>query len=46
LDERVARPNIKQQLPSYFRKEMKVVDSPNNCAEQIVEFWEKQREKL
>ncbi|UCE28751.1 MAG: ATP-dependent DNA helicase [Candidatus Bathyarchaeota archaeon] len=45
LDERVTRQNIKQQLPNYFQKEMKIVESPNTCAEQIVEFWEKQQKK-
>ncbi len=41
LDERVFRPSIKQQLPSYYRKEMKIVGNPFDCAEQIKRFWEK-----
>ena len=43
LDERVTRPSIKQQLPSYFQKEMKIVRSPIDCAQQIRKFWEKHR---
>jgi len=39
LDERVIRPNIKQQLPSYYQKEMKTIRSPIHCAEQIKKFW-------
>jgi DNA excision repair protein ERCC-2 len=46
LDERVTRPNIKQQLPRYFQKEMKIVGDPNSCAGQIAEFWEEQQKKL
>ena len=41
LDERVTRPSIKQQLPSYYQKEMKIVRNPIDCAEQIKKFWEK-----
>jgi len=40
LDERVIRPSIKQQLPSYYQKEMKIVRNPIDCAEQIKKFWE------
>jgi len=43
LDERVNHPSIKQQLPSYYQKEMKTVRSPIDCAQQIREFWEKHR---
>lgn len=46
LDERVTRPNIKQQLPSYYQKEMKTVGSPINCAEQIKKFWKERHKKL
>jgi len=46
LDERVTRPNIKQQLPSYFQKEMKIVGKPIDCAEQIRKFWEKHHKNL
>jgi len=46
LDERVTRPSIKQQLPSYFQKEMKIVGSSIDCAEQIRKFWEKHHKKL
>ncbi|MCW3976539.1 MAG: ATP-dependent DNA helicase [Candidatus Bathyarchaeota archaeon] len=42
LDERVTRPNIKNQLPSYYQTEMKIVRNPIDCAEQIRKFWEKQ----
>jgi len=41
LDERVTRPSIKQQLPNYYQKEMKIVRSSIDCAEQIKKFWEK-----
>lgn len=46
LDERVTRPSIKQQLPSYFQKEMKIVRGSIDCAEQIRNFWEKHHKKL
>jgi len=46
LDERVTRPSIKQQLPSYFQKEMKSIGSSVDCAEQIRKFWEKHHKKL
>jgi len=46
LDERVIRPSIKQQLPSYYRKEMKIVGNPIDCAEQIKRFWEKHHQKI
>jgi DNA excision repair protein ERCC-2 len=46
LDERVTRSSIKQQLPSYYQKEMKIVGSPISCAEQIKKFWEEQHRKL
>ncbi len=39
LDERVTHPSIKQQLPSYYQKEMEIVNSPINCAHKIREFW-------
>jgi DNA excision repair protein ERCC-2 len=42
LDERVTRPNIKQLLPSYYQKEMKIVKNPRECGENIMDFWEKQ----
>jgi len=45
LDERVTRPGIKEQLPSYYQKEMKIVRNPADCAEQIKKFWEKHRKK-
>ncbi len=46
LDKRVTRPNIKQQLPSYYQKEMKIVRNPIDCAEQIKKFWEKHNKIL
>ena len=39
LDSRVAQPNIKQQLPGYFQKEMRTVKTPQDCAKQIRDFW-------
>jgi DNA excision repair protein ERCC-2 len=42
LDERVTRPSIKKQLPSYYQNEMKIVRNPIDCAEQIRKFWKKQ----
>ena len=46
LDERVTRPSIRQQLPSYFQKEMRIVGGPIDCAEQIRNFWEKHHKKM
>jgi len=46
LDERVTCPSIKQQLPSYFQKEMKIVGSPTDCVEQIMSFWEEHHRKI
>jgi len=43
LDERVTRPNIKHQLPSYYQKEMKIVKNPMECGENITKFWKKHR---
>ena len=43
LDERVTRPNIKQLLPSYFQKEMKIIKTPMDCGDAITEFWNKRR---
>jgi len=47
LDERVTRPNIKKQLPSYYQKELKTTRNQVDCAKQIRRFWENQngREK-
>jgi DNA excision repair protein ERCC-2 len=39
LDERVAQPRIKRSLPSYFQNEMKLVESPRECVEEIRRFW-------
>lgn len=39
LDERLTHPHIRQQLPSYFQKEMKIVEGPKDCARNISEFW-------
>jgi len=41
LDERVTRPSVKQQLPSYYQKEMKIALNPIDCAKKIRKFWEK-----
>ncbi len=41
LDERVIRPHIQQQLPSYYRKEMKIIGNPIDCTEQIKKFWKR-----
>ncbi len=46
LDERVTRPSIKQLLPNYFQKEMKIVRTPIDCAKRIRKFWEKHHKKL
>ena len=40
LDERITQPHIRQQLPSYYQKEMIAVKSPSDCAERIKSFWE------
>jgi len=45
LDERVTRPSIKRQLPTYYQKEMKIVRNPIDCAEQIKKFWEEHHKK-
>ncbi|MBT8171548.1 ATP-dependent DNA helicase [Candidatus Bathyarchaeota archaeon] len=41
LDERVTRLNIKQLLPKYYQQEMKILKNPNECKNNIVEFWKK-----
>lgn len=43
LDERVTRPDIRQLLPSYYRKEMKMVKNPMECGENITKFWKEDR---
>jgi len=43
LDERVARPDIRRLLPSYYQKEMRIVGNPVECRENIAAFWEKHR---
>ncbi len=43
LDERVTRPDIRQLLPSYYRKEMKMVKNPMECGENITKFWNEHR---
>jgi DNA excision repair protein ERCC-2 len=43
LDGRVAHPNIKQQLPFYFQKEMRIAKSAVDCNELIKGFWKKSR---
>ena len=39
LDERVTRPNIKQLLPSYYQKEMKILKNQMDCGDAISNFW-------
>jgi len=39
LDERVTRPNIKQLLPSYYQKEMKILKNQMDCGDSISDFW-------
>ncbi len=43
LDERITRPDIRQLLPSYYQKEMRIVKNPMECGENVTEFWEKHR---
>ncbi len=43
LDERVTRPDIRQLLPNYYQKEMKLVKNPMECGENITKFWDKHR---
>jgi len=43
LDERVTRPDIRQLLPSYYQKELKMVNNPIECGENITKFWDKNR---
>jgi DNA excision repair protein ERCC-2 len=43
LDERVTRPEIRQLLPSYYQKEMKLVKNPMECGENVTKFWNKHR---
>jgi len=43
LDERVTRSDVRQLLPSYYQKEMKLVKNPMECGENIKQFWEKHR---
>jgi DNA excision repair protein ERCC-2 len=44
LDGRIAHPDIKQQLPLHFQKEMRIAKSAAECNELIKEFWKKPRE--
>jgi DNA excision repair protein ERCC-2 len=39
LDERVAQSKIRRCLPNYFQHEMKLVESPLECEEEIGRFW-------
>jgi DNA excision repair protein ERCC-2 len=43
LDERVARPNVKRQLPKYMQQELTVVKGPTDCSEKIERFWQEHR---
>jgi len=43
LDERVTQPNIKNLLPNYYQNEMKIVNNPMECGDNITKFWEKHR---
>ena len=45
LDERVTRPDIRQLLPSYYQKEMKMVKNPMECGEKIAKFWDTHRKQ-
>ncbi len=39
LDGRVAQPSIRNQLPEYYQREMKIVTSPTKCKQSIDQFW-------
>jgi len=39
LDERVTHANIRQLLPSYYQREMKILKSPMDCGDAISKFW-------
>ena len=39
LDERVAKPNVKRQLPKYLQQEMIIIRDAAECAKKIEEFW-------
>jgi DNA excision repair protein ERCC-2 len=43
LDERVTHPSIKQQLPSYYQKEIITIENAAECAEKIRQFWRQQQ---
>ncbi|MCW4016415.1 MAG: DNA repair helicase, partial [Candidatus Bathyarchaeota archaeon] len=43
LDERIIHPNIRQLLPNYYQKEMKVLKDSRECGECITQFWNKHR---
>jgi DNA excision repair protein ERCC-2 len=43
LDERINRPDIKRLLPSYYQKELGIVENPVECGEKITGFWDKHR---
>ena len=43
LDERITRPDIRQLLPSYYQKEMRIVKNPVECGENIAGFWMEHR---
>jgi len=44
LDERITHPDIRQLLPSYYQKEMKIVSDPMECGENISKFWDKHKD--
>lgn len=46
LDQRVTCPRIKQQLPTYYQKEMKTVAAPTDCDKEVRRFWQNIRERL
>jgi len=41
LDERITKPEIRFQLPSYIKKEMKIIGSPTECSRLVKEFWKR-----
>ncbi len=41
LDGRIVHSDIKQQLPSYFQKEMRIAKNADDCRELVKEFWKR-----
>ncbi|UCG37256.1 MAG: ATP-dependent DNA helicase [Candidatus Bathyarchaeota archaeon] len=46
LDKRITHPNVKQQLPSNYQKELQIIQTPNEAARKMRLFWKKHGQTL